>query len=289
MRVLVTGAGGQTGRLVIPFLLDRGVEVRALATRESTRTDLEAMGVAEARIVDLEDPAALDAAFEGMDKVLHIPPAIKPNEADLGRAVVAAAVRAGASHFVLHSVVSSQIDEIVFHAAKREVEHALINSGLPFTILQPNNYMQNVGWTWERIVGDGKFVMPYSADTLLAWVDARDLAEALAVVLTDPGYEYGTFECIGTESPLTRKQMAEIISEELGRPVEAVVMPVEEYMALPTWDDRPADEMARVRTMFEYFDRIGGYTGNSKPLEMILGRKPRSYREFIADFVAQNS
>jgi uncharacterized protein YbjT (DUF2867 family) len=53
MRVLITGAGGQTGRLTIPFLLDRGVEVRALATRKSTVSDLEAMGVADARIVDL--------------------------------------------------------------------------------------------------------------------------------------------------------------------------------------------------------------------------------------------
>lgn len=289
MRILVTGAGGQTGNLTIPFLHDRGAEIRALATRETTVAALKALGVAEARIVDLEDETELDAAFEGMDKVLHIPPAIKPNEADLGRAVVAAARRANISHFVLHSVVSSQIDKIVFHAAKREVEHALINSGLPFTILQPNNYMQNVGWTWERIVNEGKFVMPYSADTLLAWVDARDMAEALAVVLTEPGYDYGTFECIGTEAPLTRRDMAAIISEEIGRPVEAVVMPVDEYIALPTWSDRPREEMARVRTMFEYFDRIGGYTGNSKPLEMILGRKPRSYREFISDFVAQNS
>jgi uncharacterized protein YbjT (DUF2867 family) len=53
MRVLITGAGGQTGRLTIPFLLDRGVEVRALATWKSTVSDLEAMGVADARIVDL--------------------------------------------------------------------------------------------------------------------------------------------------------------------------------------------------------------------------------------------
>jgi uncharacterized protein YbjT (DUF2867 family) len=53
MRVLITGAGGQTGRLTIPFLLDRGVEVRALATRKSKVSDLEAMGVADARIVDL--------------------------------------------------------------------------------------------------------------------------------------------------------------------------------------------------------------------------------------------
>jgi uncharacterized protein YbjT (DUF2867 family) len=203
--------------------------------------------------------------------------------------VVAAAKRADVSHFVLYSVVSSQIDEIVFHAAKREVEHALINSGLVFTIMQPNNYMQNIGWMWERIVEEGKFVMPYSADTLLAWVDVRDMAEALAIVMTEPGYEYGTFECIGTETPLTRKEMAKIISDELGRPVEAVVMPIEEYIGLPTWDDRPAEEMSRLRTMFEYFDTIGGYTGNSKSLEMILGRKPRSYREFIADFAAERS
>lgn len=216
-----------------------------------------------------------------MDKVLHIPPAIKPNEAAL--------VRADISHFVLHSVVSSQIDEIVFHAAKREVEHALINSKLLFTILRPNGYMQNVAWTRELVSDEGRFVMPYWADAPTAWVDRRDHAEALARVLTEPGYLFGTYESLGTEEPLIRHEMAVILAETLGRPVAAEAMDVEAYSEIRGWETRPATEVERLSTMFTYFDVIGGYTGNSKALEIILGRKPRSYRGFAADFVAGNA
>jgi uncharacterized protein YbjT (DUF2867 family) len=176
------------------------------------------------------------------------------------------------------------VQAIRFHTHKRLVEEAAITSGLPWIVFQPTNYMQNVAWQWARLVEHGELLFPYSAEVPVSWLDLNDYAEGVARALTEPGFDYGTYEMASAREPLTRHQMAATWSRVLGREVRATTMPLEAYMALPHWQGRDPRELALLRTMFEEFDRHGAPGGNWHVLAMLLGREPVSYEAFARRF-----
>ena len=285
--VLITGANGMTGRAVLGALKQRGARVRAMVTREASAQALCEAGADETVLARFDDTSALAAALRGIDTVFHIPPRMKPEEVDNGLAVIAAARSAGVRRIALHSVINSQVQAIRFHTHKRLVEEAAITSGLPWIIFQPTNYMQNVAWQWARLVEQGELLFPYSAEVPISWLDLADYAEAVARAITEPGFDYGTYEMVSAAEPLSRHQLAAIWAQVLGCEVRAVTMPLEEYMALPHWAGRDPRELALLRTMFEEFDRHGAPGGNSKVQGLLLGRQPTSYEAFARRFASQ--
>ena len=287
--VLITGANGMTGRAVLAALKQRGACVRAMVTRETSAQALREAGADETVLARFDDPAALAAALRGIDTVFHIPPRMKPEEVDNGLAVIAAARAAGVRRIVLHSVINSQVQAIRFHTHKRLVEEAAITSGLPWIIFQPTNYMQNVAWQWARLVEQGELLFPYSAGVPISWLDLADYAEGVARALTEPGFDYGTYEMVSAAEPLNRHQLADIWARVLGREVRAMTMALDAYMALPHWQGRDPRELALLRTMFEEFDRHGAPGGNSRVLALLLGRAPTPYEAFARRFAAQRA
>lgn len=287
--ILITGANGMTGRAVLGALRQRGARVRAMVTREASAQALREAGADETVLARFGDETALAAALRGVDTVFHIPPRMKPEEVDNGLAVIAAARAAGVRRIALHSVINSQVQAIRFHTHKRLVEEAAITSGLPWMIFQPTNYMQNVAWQWARLVEQGELLFPYSAEVPISWLDLADYAEGVARALTEPGFDYGTFEMVSAAEPLNRHQLAAIWAQVLGREVHAVTMPLEAYMALPHWQGRDPRELALLRTMFEEFDRHGAPGGNSRVLALLLGRAPTPYEAFARRFAAQRA
>ena len=283
--ILVTGANGMTGRMVLAALKARGVSTRALSSTGRSREALLAAGASEVAAARFDDVAGLAAAMQGVHTVFHIPPRMKPAETENGCNVIRAAQRAGVQRIALHSVINSQIQAIRFHVHKRLVEEQAMLSGLPWIIFQPTNYMQNVAWNWQRMVQAGEFVFPYSADAKLSWLDLADYAEAVAGVLAEPGFDYGVFEMVGSKAPLSRHEMAEIFSRAAGRRIRAVTLPLDDYMALPHWHGRDPQELALLRTMFEEFDRHGAPGGNWQVLGFLLGREPTQYEAFAHAFV----
>lgn len=284
--ILVTGANGMTGRAVIAALRRRGARVRATTTRAESEAALREAGAHEVVQARFADARALGEAMRDVHTVFHVPPRMKPEEVDNGLAVIAAARGAGVQRLALHSVINSQVQAIRFHTHKRLVEEAAITSGLPWIIFQPTNYMQNVAWQWARLVEHGELLFPYSAEVPVSWLDLNDYAEGVARALTEPGFDYGTYEMAGAREPLTRHQMAAIWSRVLGREVRATTMPLEAYMALPHWQGRDPRELALLRTMFEEFDRHGAPGGNWHVLAMLLGREPTGYEAFARRFAA---
>lgn len=286
MVVLITGAGGATGRAVMEALLARGARVRAMSSSAESATKLAAAGAQETAVARFDDSVALGQAMRGVHTVFHVPPRMRPDEADNGRRVISAARDAGVMRVALHSVINSQMPAIRFHVHKRLVEEAALQCGLPWIIFQPTNYMQNVAWQWPRLVERGELMFPYSADVPISWLDLADHAEGVACALTQPGFDYGTYEMVSTPGPLTRHELADIWSRVLGREVRAVTMPLDDYMALPHWAGRDPQEMAILRTMFEEFDRHGAPGGNPLVLRSLLGREPTSYEDFARRFAA---
>ena len=280
MTIAITGASGTTGRAVIAALRRRGARVRAVSSRPDSALSLREAGADETAVAALQDGNALRAAFAGASTVFHIPPRMRPDEVENGLRVIEAARAAGVRVIALHSVINSQVQAIRFHVHKRLVEEAAITSGLPWIIFQPTNYMQNVGWNWQRMVDTGELLFPYSAQVPVSWLDVEDYGQAVARALTEPGWEWGTYEAVGTAEPLNRHALARIWSSALGREVRAATLPLDDYMALPHWAGRDPREMAILRTMFEEFDRHGSPGGNNRMLGLLLGREPTSYEAF---------
>ena len=142
--ILVTGAAGKTGLAVIRALAARDVPVRGLVHQEEYRVSVLEAGAQQALLGDLLNEKDLRVALAGVRVIYHIPPNVHPREVDIGDIAIQEASRAGVEHFVYHSVLHPQLEEMPHHWLKLRVEERLIASGLPFTILQPTAYMQNI-------------------------------------------------------------------------------------------------------------------------------------------------
>jgi NAD(P)H dehydrogenase (quinone) len=279
--ILVTGAGGKTGRAVVRALAARGAQVRALVrgSRPEPAAALRALG-AEVVPGDMRLPADLAGAMQGASAVYHICPNVHPDEVPIGQAAIAAAQAAGVGHFVFHSVLHPQTEAMPHHWHKLRVEESLFTSGLPFTILQPAPYMQNVLAGWAAINERGVFTVPYPVETRLSLVDLEDVAQAAARVLGSAAHHGAVYELAGTP-PLSQQEVAAALAQQLGRPVAAVSELVD------TWERRvragglAEGPIATLKQMFDYYARFG-LPGNPNVLTWLLGRPPASYAKFAA-------
>ncbi len=150
--ILVTGAAGKTGKEIIRVLMKKGAIVRALVHNEGQIQGIKALGVKEVLTGDMRSQERMNQVFEDVRAVYHIPPNVSPEEFNIGQIVIKAAQSAGVEHFVYHSVLHPQIESMPHHWEKMRVEGKLFESGLPYTILQPAAYMQNILAYWDDIV-----------------------------------------------------------------------------------------------------------------------------------------
>ena len=279
--ILVTGAAGKTGRAVIRALAARGAAVRALVHRAEQRDVVTEAGAREVVTGDMRVASDLLPALKGVRAVYHIPPNVSPDEVTLGEAMIGAALAAGVEHFVYHSVLHPQVEAMPHHWLKLRVEEALFASGLPYTILQPTAYMQNVLGQRQSIVDEGRYVVPYAVETRLSLVDLRDVAEVVALVLTAPGHLWATYELVGTE-PLSQTEVAAQLSRALDRPVRAEALSREVWAEQARAAGLGEYQVETLLKMFRYYERFG-FSGNSRVMEQLLGRSARSFGAFAAE------
>jgi uncharacterized protein YbjT (DUF2867 family) len=281
--ILVTGAGGKTGRAVVGALAATGAQVRAFVRRAEYEPALRERGAQEVIAGDLRSATDLRRAAEGTRTVYHICPNVHPDEVPIGRAAIAAARAAGVEHFVFHSVLHPQTETMPHHWNKLRVEEALFTSGLPCTILQPAPYMQNVLAGWLAVTERGVYTVPYPVEARLSLVDLEDVARAAAVVLTSAGHLGAIYELAGTP-PMAQTEVAAALGAQLGRPVAAVAESVD------TWEKRARAgglgeaQISALRRMFEYYAQYG-LQGNPNVLGWLLGRPPTTFAGFAARIV----
>jgi NAD(P)H dehydrogenase (quinone) len=283
--ILVTGAAGKTGKAVIAAVAARGAQVRALVHRAAQTDEVTAQGACEVAVGGFDDPAALARAASGVTAIYHICPNVSPHEIAYAKAVVAATKAAGVRRFVYHSVLHPQIEAMPHHWAKLRVEEMLPASGLDVTVLQPAAYMQNILAGWRSIVEDGVYRVPYPVETRISLVDLRDVAQAAALVLTEPGHGGATYALVGT-APLTQIEVADALSVALGRPVRAVAEPIEAWEARARAAGMGDYQRDTLAAMFRSY-AASGLAGNSNVLGWLLGRRPGRLGEFVADAVRE--
>jgi uncharacterized protein YbjT (DUF2867 family) len=282
MRVLMVGATGRHAHLVLRELTNRGVVVRALVRDEERAQVARRNGAEETVIGDLTEPGSLTDAVAGMEGVFHIGPAHAAGEADMGLAMVDAARAAGVRKFVYSGVIHPSISAMTNHAAKLPVEEALYSSELDFTVLQPARFMQNFDRTWNEVVEHDRLPQPYSLSAKMCSVDYRDVAEVAAIAMTGDDLSYGTFE-LCAPGMLDSHETAAVISEVLGRPITAVQIPLDQFASqLPEGQFRDG-----MRRMMAHYDGHGLPGGNALVLRTILGREPRSLKDYFRELASR--
>lgn len=277
--ILVTGAAGKTGQAVTRALLSRGVTVRVLVYRPEQAARLQELGVQDVIVGDMRDKTILRQAMQGTQAVYHICPNMNPDETAIGGAAIEAARAAGVEQFVYHSVLHPQTEKMPHHWHKLRVEEMLLESGLPWTVLQPAAYMQNILAGWKAIAEQGIFRVPYPVKTRLGLVDLEDVAAAAAIVLTEPGHLGATYELAGPDV-LSQMEVAAILSESLGRPVQAEEIPLDEWTQNAQAGGLGAYQVETLLKMFRYYARYN-FWGNSQVLGWLLGRPPTGFQTFV--------
>lgn len=277
--ILVTGAGGKTGRAVIQALHARDVAVRAFAFRPEQAASLRVLGAHDVIVGDMRDALAFQRAADGASAVYHIAPNMSPHELTIGRTAIEAAQFAGVSRFVYHSVLHPQTEAMPHHWHKMRVEELLLEAELQFTILQPAAYMQNLLGGWQTISQQGLYRVPYPADTRLNVVDLADVAEVAARVLCETGHANATYELAGPEN-LTQTQAAAILSRSLGRAVRVEEMPLETWAEQAAASGLGQHQVSTLLAMFRYYAQHG-FCGNPRVLSCLLGRSPTDLATFV--------
>jgi uncharacterized protein YbjT (DUF2867 family) len=284
MKVLMVGATGRFANLVLPELKKRGATVRALVRTDDGARTAKENGADETAIGDLQDPKSLTAAATGVGGVFHINPAFAPNEADLGIAMVEAAKNAGVEKFVFSGVIHPSLTKLSNHAAKLPVEEAIFESGMIFTVLQPTMFMQTLDNGWSEVVNNDRFSLPYSKQMRVCYVDYRDVAEAAAIALTSDKLDDGTFE-LCAQGMINRIELTVLMTEILGRSIAA------EEGQFDEWAEQAKLPVGPVRDgllqMYTDYDKYGFPGGNPLVLSTILGRGPRTLKDYIQELAGK--
>lgn len=283
--IVVSGAGGKTGRAVIRALAARGSRVRAFVRRPEQAGASRALGACEALAGDMRDPARWADALLGARSLYLVCPNMAPDEEVLAETAMEACARTGIKHLVYHSVLHPQTETMPHHWHKLRVEERLLASGLPYTILQPAPYMQNVLASWKEILDRGVYRVPYAVDTALGMIDLHDVSAVAAGVLTETGHEGAIYELAGAEV-LAGTQVATALSEALGRPVRAETIPLDRWETQARSRGLGEYAVATLLAMFRYYEQHG-FWGNPHVLTWLLRRQPTSFRDFLARSTAE--
>ena len=251
----------------------------ALVRRPEQAALVRELGATDVVVGDIEDQTTMAVAMQGIRAIYYICPNMHPHEIAIGERMIVAAQQAGVKHFVYHSVLHPQAEAMPHHWAKLRVEEHLFESGLPFTILQPTAYMQNVLAQRQSILQDGVFPVPYNAGARLSLVDLDDVGEAAAIVLTQSGHHYATYELCGTW-PLSQEEVAAEIGGQLGDDVRVQVVDLANWQEQAQQVGLGPYQIDTLSRMFRYYDAFG-LVGNPNALSWLLGRSPTSLSEFV--------
>jgi uncharacterized protein YbjT (DUF2867 family) len=280
MKVLVLGGTGTTGSAVVRELLARKADVRVLTRNAESAKKLPA-GVTGV-VGDLLDMNTIYSGFNGIDAVFLLN-ALGPSESTEGLLALNGARLAGVKKIVYLSV--HHLDKALHlphFGGKLPIELALKSSGIPYTILRPNNFYQNDYWFKDVMLQYGIYPQPLGSAGV-SRVDVRDIAEIAAAALTSDAALNETVNLVGPEA-LTGASCAAAWSKALGRPIT--------YGGddLDAWEKANLPYMPAVlvfdfKLMFEVFQKQG-FKASAQDIERqttLLGHPPRALADFAAE------
>jgi uncharacterized protein YbjT (DUF2867 family) len=281
--ILITGASGTVGRAVLNEVLKNGQALRAMyRTEEDARR--APVGVATV-VADFASKDSLKTALEGVETVFLVCSPI-PELTELENNVVDACRDSGVTHIVLNSAMGAADYPKSFPSWHRRVEDKLQASGLGYTILRPNGFMQNiVAFYAPSIRAQGSF---YAAmgNAQISYIDVRDVACVAALALGSPATHAGkTYELNGPDA-VACADIAERISQIANRQVTFVDIPEDVQrksmldLGMPAWQVQALLELQQY-----YKNGQGGQV--TDVLQTLLGRPPVNVNQFLEEFKEQ--
>lgn len=227
-KIIVSGASGQLGSLVIDELLARDVapENLILVSRTPNTDHLKAYAErgANVRFGDFSEPQSLDTAYRGGTRMLLI--SVNGgggNRPELHRAAIDAAVRAGVKHIAYTSYVNAdEYADSMIAGDHVRTERILQDSGVAWTLLRNQIYANGLVDQAEQIVRDGQFVT-HTPDARVAYVTREDCAAAAAAVLTSAGHDNKAYNITGPDA-IGPRELVALASEISGKAVELVAL-----------------------------------------------------------------
>ncbi len=289
MSVLVIGAAGNIGRLVVRAVLDRGVAVTALV-RDTERavpqgSVLAAPGVTRV-IGDLTRPASIRRAMTGCSSVFVVTPH-SPDQVELQRTAVDAAADCGARLVKLSSWGPSVFEGSPVPGARRhwETQQYALSRGVPSTFLCPNYFMHVLINRYAAEVRRRGVLVSPAGWRGISMVDARDVAEVAGRVLTEDGHAGRTYTLSGPTAP-TYPQLADMLSELTGRPVRYHYLSDFEFDTWMAAEGRHHWETEHAAAIFAFY-RAGGGELVTDHVQRITGHAPRSIEDFLAERYAE--
>jgi uncharacterized protein YbjT (DUF2867 family) len=278
-KIVVIGGTGTVGSQAVKELLKRGADVRVM-TRSANRIADLPNGV-EGVVGSMLEPESLAPVFEGVGRLFLITP-LDRDETAQGIDAVDAALAAGVRRIVYLSVHHADKALTIPHfVSKLPIEGVIQASGVEYTILRPNNFYQNDLAVLDAIRAG---VYPHPSGTLgMNRVDVRDIAEAAAIALTEPGHTGKTYSIVGPQA-WTGADIAATLSRHLGIPVNYAGDDLKAWSSqmrafMPGWLVRDLE------IMFQHFVNNGLLATQSEidELTLMLGHAPRSYDAFIKE------
>jgi uncharacterized protein YbjT (DUF2867 family) len=276
---LISGASGNAGGAVLRAALEAGLPVTAMY-RDRQDAAMAPEGVPHV-LADFADPASLRRALTGIERVYLVCGAI-PQLVEYEGNMIEACREAGVGHVVLNSALGAGHFPKSFPAWHTEVETRLRASGLAFTVLRPNGFMQNIVTYDSASIRAQRAFYAAMGETRTSLVDVRDVGAVAAAVLGAPSAHQGkVYELNGPEA-VTNAEIAARISRLVGHAVAFVDIPEEAQRQAMLGAGMPAWQVTAILELQEYY-RTGACAGVDSVIADIVGRPARTLDAFLAE------
>ncbi|MEF2965726.1 SDR family oxidoreductase [Paenibacillus sp. M1] len=283
MKLLVTGATGQLGALVVEALLKKvpAADI-AVSVRDPKKAEhLHGLGV-DVRYGDFHDYASLVKAFAGIDRLLIISSGDLHNRVEQHRAAVRAAQEAKVGFIAYTSAPNAANSVFPIAEDHRETEQIIQKTGIPYSFLRNNWYLENEMGTFQAVLNGAPWTIA-SGEGKVGWAWRRDYAEAAATVLAGDGHDNTIYELSG--KPITQAELASIFAEAMNREVQVVHVSDEEYGKMLSESGVPEAVVPGLVAMQRGI-REGGLDVESEDFGKLLGRPVTPLREAIRQLLA---
>jgi uncharacterized protein YbjT (DUF2867 family) len=280
--ILITGGTGTAGSEISKALQRMGVQHRSLV-----RNRAKGAGSASPKVElvegDLSRPETLQAALEGVEKVLLLT-GVSPEALQQQKNFIRAAKEADVRHVVKFSVYGASLQAPYFFGRQHgEGERALEDSGLPFTMLRPNGFFQNFLGNAGSIRTQSAFYAP-AGEMKFSAVDARDIAAVAAHVLTEPGHEWQRYTITGPAA-ISHTEIAERFSHVLGRTINYVDVPEDAARQSMLGAGMSAWQVEKVLDLYRYY-KTGAAAEVTNNVECLGRKAPIAFEQFVRDHAA---